>query len=300
MEQPIHTLLADWENFYIIAGSVAGALIGLQFVVIALVADSRRRTTSPEIAAFGTPTILHFCAALLLSAPAAALLGEPEYDPHGDPIPNQDLQLPTMETVSLSEVRPGKRVVVRRVPTSNPALLRYLGEMGVLPGAEIYIVAHIPFDRTVRIRVEKEGCEHVLGAEQLVIVVHVMDAVVFGQRALQDRVKLFIGGIGKAEHVCAHPVQLYPEIAEIGRKMRRKTDIIHRLLVRVRNVGIFSLFYKVSTRIARLLKNCRDRRGRGSASPGTSRQNGQTVLALAYAESMSSPVPMVLSAPAEY
>ena len=68
MEQPIHTLLADWENFYIIAGSVAGALIGLQFVVIALVADSRRRTTSPEIAAFGTPTILHFCAALLLSA----------------------------------------------------------------------------------------------------------------------------------------------------------------------------------------------------------------------------------------
>ena len=68
MEQPIHTLLAGWESFYVIAGSVAGALIGLQFVVIALIADSRRRTTPPEIAAFGTPTVLHFCAALLLSA----------------------------------------------------------------------------------------------------------------------------------------------------------------------------------------------------------------------------------------
>ena len=68
MEQPVHTLLADWESFYIIAGSVAGALIGLQFVVIALIADSRRQITPPEIAAFGTPTVLHFCAALLLSA----------------------------------------------------------------------------------------------------------------------------------------------------------------------------------------------------------------------------------------
>ena len=79
MEQPLHTMLAEWESFYIIAGSVAGALIGLQFVVIALVADSRRRTTSPEIAAFGTPTVLHFCAALLLSA----LISAPWASPSG-------------------------------------------------------------------------------------------------------------------------------------------------------------------------------------------------------------------------
>ena len=68
MEEPVHTFLAGWESFYVIAGSVAGALIGLQFVVIALVADSRRRATTPEIAAFGTPTVLHFSAALFLSA----------------------------------------------------------------------------------------------------------------------------------------------------------------------------------------------------------------------------------------
>jgi hypothetical protein len=79
MEQPVRTLLAGWESFYVIAGSVAGALIGLQFVVMALVAESRRQATSPEIAAFGTPTVLHFSAALFLSA----LLSMPWTAPSG-------------------------------------------------------------------------------------------------------------------------------------------------------------------------------------------------------------------------
>jgi len=79
VDQNVHTLLAEWESFYLIAGSVAGALIGLQFVVMALIAESPRRPTAPEIDAFGTPTVLHFSAALLLSAllsiPWASLAG---------------------------------------------------------------------------------------------------------------------------------------------------------------------------------------------------------------------------------
>ena len=79
MEQPVHAMLAAWESFYIIAGSVAGALTGLQFVVMALIADSPRRRSPAEIAAFGTPTVVHFCAALLvsslLSAPWTSLSG---------------------------------------------------------------------------------------------------------------------------------------------------------------------------------------------------------------------------------
>jgi hypothetical protein len=70
------TLLA-WENFYIIVGSSAGALTGLQFVVMALVADSPARTDSGTVDTFGTPTVVHFCAVLLvssiLSAPWPAL-----------------------------------------------------------------------------------------------------------------------------------------------------------------------------------------------------------------------------------
>ena len=60
--------LSSWESFYVIVGSSGAALTGLQFVVIALVADSRRHASFAEINAFGTPTVVHFCAALLVSA----------------------------------------------------------------------------------------------------------------------------------------------------------------------------------------------------------------------------------------
>jgi hypothetical protein len=66
------TPLPEWESFYVIVGSSAGALTGLQFVVMALVADLRRNTTSEQIDAFGTPNIVHFCAVLLLSAVLSA------------------------------------------------------------------------------------------------------------------------------------------------------------------------------------------------------------------------------------
>ena len=61
--------LAAWESFYVIVGSSAAALTGLQFVVMTLIASERRPSDRPEqIHAFGTPTIVHFCAVLLVSA----------------------------------------------------------------------------------------------------------------------------------------------------------------------------------------------------------------------------------------
>lgn len=60
--------LARWQNFYVIVGSSAGALTGLQFVVIALVAQAQAARTMIEIRAFGTPTVVHFCVSLLISA----------------------------------------------------------------------------------------------------------------------------------------------------------------------------------------------------------------------------------------
>jgi len=68
MEEVSRLPLAAWETFYVIIGSSGAALTGLQFVVIALVAESRRKSTFKEIDAFGTPTIVHFCAVLLVSA----------------------------------------------------------------------------------------------------------------------------------------------------------------------------------------------------------------------------------------
>ena len=61
-----------WEAFYVIVGSSAAALTGLQFVVIALVAEARKRSTTSEIDAFGTPTVVHFCAVLFISANLSA------------------------------------------------------------------------------------------------------------------------------------------------------------------------------------------------------------------------------------
>jgi len=62
------TALSGWENFYVIVGSSAGALIGLQFVVITLIADlPMREGTAQAGQAFATPTIVHFGAVLLLA-----------------------------------------------------------------------------------------------------------------------------------------------------------------------------------------------------------------------------------------
>ena len=62
------TALSAWEAFYVIVGSSGGALIGLQFVVITLIAERRDLANSGAISAFGTPTVVHFAGALFVSA----------------------------------------------------------------------------------------------------------------------------------------------------------------------------------------------------------------------------------------
>ena len=57
--------LTGWQNFFVIVGSSAGALIGLQFVVIALVSSIRPRALSSGARAFATPTIVFFSTVLL-------------------------------------------------------------------------------------------------------------------------------------------------------------------------------------------------------------------------------------------
>ena len=70
-------MLAAWESYYVIVGTSAAALTGLQFVVMALVADTPGLGSADSVDAFGTPTIVHFSISLfvaaLLSAPWASL-----------------------------------------------------------------------------------------------------------------------------------------------------------------------------------------------------------------------------------
>lgn len=60
--------LAEWDSFYVIVGSAAGALIGLQFVVMTLIAERPPLRAADAGAAFATPTVAHFSAVLFLSA----------------------------------------------------------------------------------------------------------------------------------------------------------------------------------------------------------------------------------------
>jgi hypothetical protein len=60
--------LAEWDSFYVIVGSAAGALIGLQFVVITLIAQRPSIHAAAAGAAFASPTIIYFCTALFLAA----------------------------------------------------------------------------------------------------------------------------------------------------------------------------------------------------------------------------------------
>lgn len=64
--------LADWGNFYVIVGSAAAGLTGLMFVVIALGAQARTIGSEAGLSAFATPTVMHFCAALLVAAIVSA------------------------------------------------------------------------------------------------------------------------------------------------------------------------------------------------------------------------------------
>jgi hypothetical protein len=72
MHETAAPLFADWEAFYVIVGSSGAALTGLQFVVITLVTELRRPSSADQIGAFATPSIVHFCAVLLLSAVLSA------------------------------------------------------------------------------------------------------------------------------------------------------------------------------------------------------------------------------------
>jgi DtxR family Mn-dependent transcriptional regulator len=81
----------------------------------------------------------------------AAALGHPTRDPHGDPIPNENLVMPEEELTPLSVLRPPRKAVILRVNAEEPAFLRHLTELGLVPGAQLEVVSHSPFDNNLSI-----------------------------------------------------------------------------------------------------------------------------------------------------
>ena len=87
-----------------------------------------------------------------LEAKIDAELGFPTHDPHGDPIPDRDLRLIHGESRSLLDLEPGTRGSIARVPDGDSELLRYLGELGIVPDASVEMLAHAPFGGPVTVR----------------------------------------------------------------------------------------------------------------------------------------------------
>jgi len=92
-----------------------------------------------------------------------ALLGYPTTDPHGAPIPARDGTIVQPDCVPLADLKAGQSAVIAEVSDHDPALLRYLGELGLYPKTEVSILAVAPFDGPLTIRVGE--AEHALGRE---------------------------------------------------------------------------------------------------------------------------------------
>lgn len=80
-------------------------------------------------------------------------LGCPEYDPHGDPIPNRDGTFPSKEKVLLSELPIHDKGIIIGVSDGNPALLRHLDKLCITLGALIEVVDRIEYDQSMEIKI---------------------------------------------------------------------------------------------------------------------------------------------------
>jgi DtxR family Mn-dependent transcriptional regulator len=90
-------------------------------------------------------------------------LGFPTHDPHGDPIPDRDLRVEHGPGRALADLGPGDRAAIARVPDGDPALLRYLSELGLVPGQGVELVALAPFGGPVTVRTDRG--EHAISRE---------------------------------------------------------------------------------------------------------------------------------------
>ena len=93
----------------------------------------------------------------------AQKLGYPELDPHGQPIPARDGTINKRQEIRLSELPEGSVAVVCRVSDQDPAILRYLDQIGLRLSTPIEVTDRGPFDGPLHVRVAEEPTTHALG-----------------------------------------------------------------------------------------------------------------------------------------
>ncbi len=86
----------------------------------------------------------------------AAALGNPEIDPHGDPIPALDGSIAARDLVFLSDLPMDQHGTVSRIIDQSPEVLRYLSDLGLVPGVELSLVERAPLNDTVSLRIGED------------------------------------------------------------------------------------------------------------------------------------------------
>ena len=92
-----------------------------------------------------------------------AVAGYPTHCPHGDPIPTKDGRIAPTNDAPLNDLGVGSGAVLRRVKTDDGEKLRYLAELGLVPGVRLRVLGRAPFNGPLRIHAN--GHEQVIGAE---------------------------------------------------------------------------------------------------------------------------------------
>ena len=87
----------------------------------------------------------------------AAAMGHPDRDPHGEPIPTEDLKMPSDNSAPLSSLRPNQSATIKRVVASDKDLLRYLEGLELTPGVQIDVKDYSPFDHNLTIKVGRKS-----------------------------------------------------------------------------------------------------------------------------------------------
>jgi len=114
------------------------------------------------------------------------LLGNPTEDPHGDPIPNKAGSVVAPASEPLATVQAGQQVIVQRVSDDRPDLLRYLAELGLVPGTLVTVEAIAPYGGVYTIRIGEQT--HAIG-DAVIQAVHVRPAGGVGSAFPQDAVQ---------------------------------------------------------------------------------------------------------------
>ena len=109
----------------------------------------------------------------------AAFLNDPKTDPHGDPIPGADKSSYQLQNeLPLTQIEVGHTAVIKRVSDEDPELLRYLGQLDLIPRERVEVVERGPFDGPLHVRVMATGITHPLSrfvTDQIFVTTETLD-----------------------------------------------------------------------------------------------------------------------------